>query len=214
MFKEMGFKEVESRVFRTTMDHGLWDIFIGCFVLLFAVAPLLSSKLGDFWSSAIFIPFWAALYLILLWIKKSIVDPRLGTVEFSRPRKKRLSRFMVIMLFVNLAAFMLGLLYLRNYEGFAGTLHSMTLGFLVLMMASIASYYLEVKRFFIYGLLFFIALIFGEALFFFIKLAHHGFPITFGITSLAITTTGAILFIRFLREHPYVSTEQQGGDSK
>ena len=57
MTAEISLKEAERKVFKATFQDGMWDIFIGCIVLQFAIAPLLSSKLGDFWSSVIFLPF-------------------------------------------------------------------------------------------------------------------------------------------------------------
>ena len=48
----------ERRGFRSVVDTGLWDVMLASVVAMFAIAPLLSVRLGDFWSSAVFVPFW------------------------------------------------------------------------------------------------------------------------------------------------------------
>ena len=57
MSRQLSLKEAERKAFRTKYDDGLWDILLGCFFSMFAIAPFLSASLGDFWSSAVFVPF-------------------------------------------------------------------------------------------------------------------------------------------------------------
>ena len=98
MVQKISLKEAERKVFRATLQDGLLDIFIGCIVLQFAIAPLLSSRLGDFWSSIVFLPFWALVYGVIWLVRKSIVAPRLGSVKFGSARKTRLTKFTLVML--------------------------------------------------------------------------------------------------------------------
>lgn len=58
MSQQISLKEAERKAFRSKYNDGLWDILLGCFFLMFAVAPYLSPTLGDFWSSVAFVPFW------------------------------------------------------------------------------------------------------------------------------------------------------------
>jgi hypothetical protein len=58
MFQKISLKEAERKAFKASFDDGLWDIFLGCFFLIFAIGPYLSPTLGDFWSSMVFLPFW------------------------------------------------------------------------------------------------------------------------------------------------------------
>ncbi|MCJ7735369.1 MAG: hypothetical protein MUP11_12585, partial [Anaerolineales bacterium] len=71
---------------------------------MFAIAPLLSKTLGDFWSSAVFLPFWAVVLLGLKEIQKKITRPRIGTVKFGAYRKNRLQKLNWIILGFNLIA--------------------------------------------------------------------------------------------------------------
>ena len=207
MEKEFSLNEAERKVFRSTTQDGLVDILIGCVVLQFAIAPLFSSRLGDFWSSAIFLPFYAIVFTAIVLVRKSVIVPRIGIVKFSKSRKNLLSKFILIMLIINLIAFIIGVFYTRSYNVPAGLLYSATMGFLILVLSSIAAYFLECKRFFVYGCLFFISLIVGEWLFLEYKVAHHGFPITFSFTSGVIIITGIIMFVRLLRHNPIMTTE-------
>lgn len=109
MSERISLKEAERKVFASAFGDGLWDILIGCVILMFAVAPFLSRSLGDFWSSAVFVPFWALAYLIAWLVRKHIVRPRFGVVKFGSWRRARLTRFSVGMLVLNLVAFVLGI---------------------------------------------------------------------------------------------------------
>ena len=64
MSQRISLKELEGNLFRSAFQDGLLDIFLGSVILMSAIAPLLSPYLGDFWSSAVFLPFWAILYFI------------------------------------------------------------------------------------------------------------------------------------------------------
>jgi hypothetical protein len=86
MSEAISLKQIEKKAFKSTHGDGLWDILLGCFVLMFAVAPLLSARLGDFWSSAVFLPFWGGVYLVIRFLRKNVVAPRVGTAKFGRAR--------------------------------------------------------------------------------------------------------------------------------
>ena len=58
MSQQISLREAERKAFRITHNDGLWDVLLGCYALMFVIAPYLSTSLGDFWSSAVFLPFW------------------------------------------------------------------------------------------------------------------------------------------------------------
>ena len=202
MTQKISLKEAERKVFRATFQDGLWDIFIGCVVLQFAIAPLLSSRLGDFWSSSVFLPFWALVFGVVWLVRKSVVVPRLGSVKFGPARKTQLTKFTALMVVINLIAFIIGLFFAMRFDVSSGLLYMAAFGFIVLVLSSVAAYYLECPRLFIYGLLFVLSLIIGEWLYAYFRVTHHGFPITFGITAGIIMITGIVLFMRLLRHYP------------
>jgi MFS family permease len=200
-------EEAERKVFRTTMNDGLWDIFIGCFFLLFAIAPLLSSRLGDFWSSAIFIPFLSVVFLVLWLVRRHIVTPRIGEVKFGLKRQKRLRRFSIIMLFFNVVAFVLGAAVAVTFEVSPVLMPPILFGLIILTLFSTAAYYLEFKRLHLYGFLGGLSPLIGEYLWVNHGASHHGFPIMFGVTSGIMILIGLTIFIRLLRNNPVVRAE-------
>ena len=202
MTEKISLKEAEIKVFKAAYNDGLWDVFIGSFFLQFAIAPLLSDSLGDFWSSAVFLPFWALVITAIILVRKHVVTPRTGIVKFGASRKKRLTKFTTAMLAVNIAAFIAGLFFAFNFNIAPGWIITAAFGFMILLMSSAAAYFLNFNRLFIYGLLFFLSSITGEWLYINLKINHHGFPITFGITAGIIIITGLVLFFRLIKEYP------------
>ena len=98
----------ERDAFVSVTDTGLWDILLASFTTPFAVAPLLTGLLGDFWSAAVFIPFWIAVYIFVSVARKNVVIPRVGEVRWSASRRKKLKTTGRAMLAVNTVVFAIG----------------------------------------------------------------------------------------------------------
>ena len=202
MSQQISLKDAERKVFQSTFADGLWDVFLGCFALEFAIAPLLSTSLGDFWSSAVFLPFFGVVYLIIRGVRKNVVAPRVGVVEFGAARKTRLKKFSVAMLVVNVIAFILGIVAFLGFGSLTGGGPPIILGLILLIGFSSAAYFLDFPRLYIYGLLGALAPQVGEWLFQNMGASHHGFPIMFGIMAGIMILTGLVTFTRFLRNNP------------
>jgi lysylphosphatidylglycerol synthetase-like protein (DUF2156 family) len=213
MESSLRLKDAERKVFRATFQDGLWDVFIGCVVLQFAVAPLLSTRLGDFWSSVVFLPFWALVFGIIWLVRKSVVVPRLGSVRLGPSRKTRLKKFTGIMLAVNLVALLAGIVFAIRADVSSGLMYMALFGFIVLVLFSTAAYFLECVRFFVYGVLFVLSFVVGEWLFAHYSVRHHGFPITFGLTSVIIITVGLVHFVSLLRRYQVPAAEPASDES-
>lgn len=202
MSRKISLKEAERRVFVMNFSDGLWDIFLGSYFLMFAVAPLLSEHLGDFWSSAVFLPFWGLVFLMIWLVRRYIVSPRLGLVTFGKQRKNRLMRFNLFMLVVNTIALVLGMLAALNFARLPGQIISIALGPIFLIGFSTAAYFLDFSRLYVYGLLVGVAPPIGEWMFQNMGATHHGFPITFGFLSALMVVIGLTIFGLFLRNNP------------
>lgn len=202
MSEQISLKQAEKQVVTATYGDGLWDLFLGCFVLMFALAPLLSVSLGDFWSSAVFLPFWALVYAALRLVRRRVVAPRLGTVKFGRARKAKLRKFTIVMLATNLAALVLGIVAAANIGKISGHTVTPFFGLVFLVGFSAAGYFLDFPRLYLYGLLMGLSPLVGEWLSVHHKASHHGFPITFGITAAVMILVGLVLFVRVLRDNP------------
>jgi hypothetical protein len=204
-------KEAERKVFRTATEDGLWDILIGCVALMFAIAPFLSHRLGDFWSSAIFLPFWGLVYLVILLIRKYVVRPRLGTVTFGQTRRRRLSWWGRVALVANTAMLILGVL-VSLYNGILPQwLPTLIFAFIMLSFFSLAAFILDFPRLYFYGVLTALAPLVGEWLYRRLGALHHGFPITFGFVTAVMIISGLVAFVRLLRNNPIPA---QGGTAE
>lgn len=184
--------QAERSTFRAGADIGLWDLLIATLVSMFAIAPLLSVSLGDFWSSAIFVPILAAVYLALRFVKQRLFVPRIGVVRFGAYRQARLRRLTAVLVVVNLVALALGAVFAFRFEPGGGLLPLIVLAAALLMGFSVAAYFLNIPRYFVYGLLVAIAPFVGEWLFREGYASHHGFPVAYGATALLIATAGLI----------------------
>lgn len=202
MTYQIDLKEAEKQVFHFQFTDGLWDILLGCIILLFAVAPLLSDRLGDFWSSMIFLPFWALVYFVIRLVRKRLVTPRLGSVKYGPAGKDRLRRFSLVMLVLNAIVLILGIIAFVNLQKTQGNLYSFILGFLLLGGFSLAAFVLSFNRLYFYALLAGISPLIGAWLWAKGLAAHHGFPIMFGVTAIMMILVGAVVFVRFLHDNP------------
>lgn len=198
--------EVERRSFRAATDTGLWDIVIASVVSLLAIGPLLSDRLGDFWSSAVFLPVWAGVFWAIQVVGKRVVAPRVGTVRFGTYRKRRLRRLGVVGLVANLVALVLGVVAAVKGPSGGEWTYPAGLSLVMLVGLSLVAYYRDVPRYFLYGLLLAVGTLVGEVLFRRGQASHHGFPLVFGVAAVLIAAGGLLRLARVLRP-PVASAE-------
>lgn len=199
MSESVSLREAERKTFRTTFEDGLTDLFLGCVTLMFVLGPFLS--LGDFWSSFVFVPFWALAYLFIRWLRTNVVKPRLGEVRFGPFRKARLSKFSRVALAICTVAFVLGIFSAAKLD-WPGWVHMSQFSLLVLIGFSVAAYFLDFTRLYVYGVLLALALPFGEFLYTQFGVPHHGYPVSFGIPAAIMFGVGLAKFLRVLRCSP------------
>lgn len=206
MSRDNDLQKAERKVFISTLQDGLLEIMISALVLMWAISPLLSIHLGDFWSSAIFLPFWGLIFLGIRLIRKYVILPRTGKVKFGTARNTKLLRFSLIMVVVNLIFFILGLIavfwIVPSGNEQSDWSINLIFGLTWLLLGSLAGLILGLPRLIVYGLMLAAAPIVGEWLRVEHGATHHGYPITFGIATGVIFLTGIILFVRFFRNCP------------
>jgi hypothetical protein len=203
MSQPISLKEAERRVFHSTVNDGLWDIFLGFFFIMFSIAPHLSESLGDFWSSMVFLPVWAVVYWIIRLVRKKVVEPRIGIVRFGPTRVSKLKRFSLIMLVFNFIVLGLGIWAAFSIERTSGQAIPYMFSLIMLAGFSLAAFFLEFNRLYLYGLLVGLAPVVGEWLWNNANASHHGWPITFGVVSGIMILVGCALFIHMLRSNPF-----------
>jgi hypothetical protein len=205
--KDISIKDADRQVYRSSFDHGLVDIFLSSFVLMWAIAPALSTTLGDFWSSAIFLPLWGGLYLVLRWVHKTYIRPRTGTVKFGASRMRKMTAFTWIMVVLNVVFLVLGLFAFFMPSG-SGYTRTLPFSLMLLVSFSLVGYFLDVPRFYVYGILWASGFYVGEWLYQTYGVSHHGYPIVFSVLSVLILLTGIYKLVTFLRNNPLPGDEQ------
>ena len=202
MSQHISLKDVERKVFTSAFEDGLWDIFIALVFLAWAFAPVLTPSLGDFWSSAVLFGSWPFVFLALWLVRRYVVTPRVGTVQFGSWRKTRLLRFNVVMLvFLSFSA-ILGMVLALGTAALPAWMHAAPFSLVVLIAFSVAAYFLDFSRLYVYGVLFALSPLVGRWLYLYREIPHSGYPVTFGISATIALLVGLAKFIAFLRTHP------------
>jgi MFS family permease len=194
-------KAVDRKIFKTYFEDGLLDIFLAAFVLIFALAPLLSGTLGDFWSSFVFLPFYGVVYLILRYLRRRFVTPRIGSVKWGAMRAKKLRTGSIILLVINLVFLALGFLAFMMPIG-SGWMMSIRFSVMMLILFSAAGYMLDFNSLYVYGVLIALAMPVGEWLYQNAGFSHHGYPVVFGCLAGTMFVRGLVTFITFLKNTP------------
>jgi cation transport ATPase len=199
---ESDLKSAERIAFTNTTDTGLRDLVIASCVSMLAIAPLLSESLGDFWSSAAFLPFVGAVYLLTRVIHKRVVAPRLGEAQWGPERKRQMKRMSVVMLTVNVVAFVLGIVAWFSVGRGASVemVFPISLALIVLILFSALAHTWSVPRYFLYGAMLCVASLIGEWLFRRGYASQHGFPVAFGTTASIISLAGLVRLSSVLRK--------------
>jgi MFS family permease len=202
MSQHISLKRTEQKVFASAFGDGLWDILIGCVVLMFAVAPFLSPSLGDFWSSAVFLPFWALAFLAAWLIRKHVVRPRIGVVRFGPWRKARLIRFLLVALVLYVISFVLGLFSALSFGALPGWVYPASFSLIVLSTFSLAAAFLRFTWLYVYGALIAFSPLAGQWLYVHLGVPHHGYPVAFGISAGLPLLVGLAKLIHLVRAYP------------
>ncbi|MFC1879047.1 hypothetical protein ACFLZW_03960 [Chloroflexota bacterium] len=200
-------KAVDRKIFKSYFEDGLLDMFLAAFVLMLAVGPFLSEPLGDFWASMVFLPFFGVVYLVLRYIRRRVVTPRIGRVKWGEMRKKKLRTWTTIMLVINVIFLVLGVMafFRPNASGY-----TVPIGFSVstLILFTAAGYMLDFSFLYVYGIFTALAIPIGEWLYQTAGFSHHGFPVVFGTLSGIMFARGLYKFITLVKETPLQMEEQ------
>jgi hypothetical protein len=208
--EKLSLKELERKAFRSTFQDGLWDIFLGLLLLNMGGGTLLGgSGMSPLWSMVVLTAFVCAV-LALFWAgKKYVTAPRMGLVEFGPQRKSKLRRVRVVLFLSVLVGVLMFLWGLGAWSGrLPYVLAELPIPAYVwalqcVVVFSVAAYFMDVTRFYIYGVVYAVPFPLG------ILLAHNteltgalSMAITFGTAGGILVLIGVVLFVRFLRRYP------------
>lgn len=198
MSEEIDLKEIESKAYLSYHNDGLVDLFIGlAAVYLASVFYFLPNIYYLFMGTSII---WMLFYM---GAKKALTVPRLGYVEFSSERKTKTFLIIFYILFLNIVSFVLAM-----YAWFDPTIFLIieanglfVIGVVVSSIFIVAAYGTGIKRFYIYGLVTFVAFSICQ-----VFLLHIFLPVL--CLGLVMVVAGIVLLFQFLRKYP----KQSSGD--
>jgi hypothetical protein len=193
--------QIERGTFHAAYDLGIWDILIASFLSMFAFAPLLSVSMGDFWAAAVFVPIIGTVYLVLWLVKRRLLVPRIGVVRLGSFRQARLKRLTVALLIVNVVAMAAGTFFALRFDAVRGLAPVIVLSLIILVGFSMAAYFLNIPRFFLYGLGLAVGPFIGEWLWRRGYASHHGYPVVFGTAAALMVAVGLIKLLGVVRGH-------------
>jgi hypothetical protein len=219
MSQKMNLKEVERKAFTSTFQDGLWDLFLGLQLLAWGLALLLEEivPLSDWWVAVLAAPLMLV-YLTIFAAKKYITAPRIGRVKFGSKRKARVKGVVAMTFVILLLGLFVGALW---WGGIKAGLPEWVAGiplppviWMVLFITgfSLAAYFLDFSRLYLYGVLYAISLPTRIILKQNPDLGSVSLIVYF-VSGSVMVLIGAVLFIRFLRKYPLPAVAASDGNS-
>ncbi|MDH4136914.1 MAG: hypothetical protein OEW09_09420 [Anaerolineae bacterium] len=208
MSHTINLKELERKAFRSTFQDGLWDMYLGFLLLTMGMGPVLPAlNTSVMWTLVILLMLSVLAWLAFWAGKKFITTPRMGLVKFGPQRKAKLKKTRaVLFLSALLGVIMFVLRATWNIEWAAIPIPAYVWAVQAIVVFGLGAYFLDVSRFYAYGVLYAIPVPVGIVL-----LQNTGLPgfmfLPFGVSGVVMVLIGAVLFSRFLRDYPLLPEE-------
>ena len=193
----LNLKEMRKKIYQTYFSDGIWDIVLGMVYLIFGLGVLITQDIWYLFPILITLP---------LALKRSVSEPRVGTLQFKKSQKTRLLLLYFLFTFLVLGF----VLFLGIINPSGDTLIR----------------WLTVNLFFIIGLI--IAVILGlvgwlfnfNRLYFYAIINLVGFALVGKITTVGVILTiigfiitifGLIVLRNFMKYHPKLDLSENDG---
>jgi len=208
--EQLNIKALEKRAFRSFFRDGIYDVFLGGILLSFGL-PLILSEFGWIHYETMAIPLIISIIVnvsalvFFVFGKKYITAPRLGIIRFGKTRKRKMMHvrlLLAISVLIGLATFFLTLFKILPVGAETGIpAASMIFGIQVLIVFSLAAYFMDFTRLYLYAFLFAVSM---PVTFWLKKNAAFTYPSLYVscLTAGPMLVIGLILFVRFLRQYP------------
>ena len=214
--EQLNFKTLEKKAFRSFFKDGIYDVFLGL-ILLSLGLPMMLNEFGLINYETITMPLLIPIILnigalaFFIFGKKYITAPRLGIGRFGKTRKRKMTHvklLLAISVLIGVITFFLSLLKILPVGGKTGIpLAGVIFGIQCLLVFSLAAYFMDFTRLYLYAFFFAISL----PLTFWLKknqaLTYPSFWV-FSLTAGPMLIVGWILFVRFLQQYPRKGTAE------
>jgi hypothetical protein len=205
-------KQLERKVWTSFFEDGIWDIYLGSLLMAMGIGALISDTgISHTTTMIIYVLLVGAAFLFLLLGKRLITRPRIGRVNFGpkgRARKKKTSIVFAVSVLVGLAAFVIVLLSARGSLSRSLRadilLPAIWVGNMIIVF-SLAAYFLRFNRLYLIGVMFAIAVPLDIIL---QELTHRDLTfVAFGIPAMVILIMGVIVLTRFVHKYPITNED-------
>jgi hypothetical protein len=197
MRKDDELQTIQRKVYMTFFEDGVWDIFLGFFVLGWGLSILTD---GSYLPGVVFV----CLYFTVWGIKKWLTYPRIGYVRFSSTSRRRIkARFVILLTVVLLLGLLAGVLFgIGSRPQWLVDYFPLIFNGMLAVIVCFAAYWARVNRFYLHATLIFLGGVLHK---------WPGIPWEFGFIGAGgiIILIGLGFLIRFLRKYPKVAQEGQ-----
>jgi hypothetical protein len=187
-------KKIKRKVYMSFFQDGLWDIFLGFFLLGWGLTVWIDLP----WlPGAIFVGF----FWLVLGLKKMITYPRIGhatpTEQRSRTLKIAIAGVVVLIAVIVLLPVVARgeVQFLRNYFEFL-------FGSMIAIAVALIAYWWRIYRWYLYAGMVFLFFVFNQW-------SELSFSLSFIMPGGVITLSGLNILYRFLHRYPVVSQESK-----
>jgi len=202
MVEDISLKEIQRKVYMTFFQDGLWDIFLGLFILGWGLAIL---------TDATYLPgvTFIGLYFAIWGIKKRLTYPRIGYARFSETSRRRITtKFIILGVAVLLVGVMVAVLWgTRTRPQWLADYFPLIFNGILAAIVCFVAYWARAKRFYGYAVLIFLGAVFHLWL---------GIEWEFGFIGAGgiILLTGLGVLIIFLRKYPKMVEEAHNSNQQ
>jgi TctA family transporter len=200
MVEDINLKEIQRKVYLSFFQDGLWDIFLGLFILGWGLAILtdLAYLVGAF---------FIGIYFTIWGVKKWITYPRIGYAKFSETSRRRITaRFVILGTVVLLVGVMMAVVWgIGARPQWLADYFPLVFNGILAAIVCFVAYWARANRFYLYAVLIFLGAVFY---------LWVGIPWEFGFIGAGgiIVLIGVGILINFLRRYPKMDEEEQNSD--
>jgi hypothetical protein len=200
MVEDIKLKEIQRKIYLSFFQDGLWDIFLGLFILGWGLTIL---------TDAVYLPgpLFVGLYFAVWGVKKRLTYPRIGYARFSETGRRRVTaRFLILGTVVLLVGVMMAVLWgIGTRPQWLADYFPLVFNGILAAIVCIVAYWARANRFYLYAVLIFLGAVFHLWL---------GIPWEFGFIGAGgiIMLIGVGILINFLRKYPKMDEEAQHND--
>lgn len=190
MIEDINLKEIQRKVYMSFFQDGLWDIFLGLFLLGWGLAIL---------TDIAYLPgiTFIGLYFGIWGVKKRLTYPRIGYARFSETSRRRITaRVLILGVVVLLVGVMVAVLWgIDRRPQWLADYFSLIFNGILAAVVCVVAYWARINRFYLYAVLIFLGGVFNLWL---------GVRWEFGFigAGCVIVLIGVVVLIIFLRKYP------------